>query len=1032
MNVTTVQNRPAFVDCITGQATIIVAGGRSPYTIRITAAPAGYTGRTIFYVDSDLNLDSLNAGAYTVSVTDACGATAPTQGLTVTSLTSADGFGFTMYQPVTGNCNLVAFKDIGSTNPELNTYRYEGEVEMAFTVDGVTSTYRAANLTPDTIALSNGKSISDLGGATVGVSFRAKCGSILTTSRVMPVPQIRRQIEYNCNVNFNLNFDVYYGQSMMCYPLYVTLKNKLTNQYRYDTIKAYQGADAQHIMRNLDFGDYTFSVKGIDGKEFTPYTDFTVTPPGTASPYSVTVDATYSSIGKQGYAIFGIYKTSLFTAGTKIEVIGPANMNFVYNVPDNVGSIVYLMNNNEIAYFPVGNYLLRVTDNCGTYDIPVTVRQQDVHVYKWQYTTKQACEGLGVTVTGEAYFQNDTIPLYYAILSPRQYYSVVPAGEEVILPLPGTYRIGVSGTSSSVQDFEDRNTFTVTYENKALGIDANQSIGWVCPRQPKDLGTIWAFGVNGVRSQYGSGYTFQLAEEGNGATGPYLATNATGIFTATAQGPFKLTANKTYDIRISDTCGASAIQPIKIIDFATAQVVSTDRSEYCIGETVKFNVLNLPTNAKHFYWRYPNGEEHVGELTIYNFRVKDTGTYRVAITSDMCQDSIIGTVHVGVTPYLEICYSAVTDTSVNPYKYSLLGNWRPVRSYTYYTARAEADPNQPTNIRTDGAYNDFEAFWTIKNGKWTTNKADNWVWNAESTIFNAKGFELENKDPLGRFNAGLYGYGNAIPTAVVQNSRYQEAAFEGFEDYYFDNNNCDTVCPVGRRFDFSSYKSRIDSTQRHTGRYSIRVAPGDTVGVISPVLSTAGETGLPTFNETTILCNNTTSSVLKSIRANSDVILPSFAPLSGKKIVFSAWVKEMQDCSCTSYESNQVSLAVTNNSNGTSTVLKIKPTGAIIDGWQRFEQVLDLPAGSTGFSVVLIATGSTTVYYDDIRVHPYNANMKSFVYDARNLRMMAELDENNYATFFEYDDDATLTRVKKETERVVKTIKETRSALIKE
>ena len=45
---------------------------------------------------------------------------------------------------------------------------------------------------------------------------------------------------------------------------------------------------------------------------------------------------------------------------------------------------------------------------------------------------------------------------------------------------------------------------------------------------------------------------------------------------------------------------------------------------------------------------------------------------------------------------------------------------------------------------------------------------------------------------------------------------------------------------------------------------------------------------------------------------------------------------------------------------------------------------------------------------------------------------MAELDENNYATFYEYDDDGTLIRVKKETERGIKTIKETRSALLKE
>jgi hypothetical protein len=57
--------------------------------------------------------------------------------------------------------------------------------------------------------------------------------------------------------------------------------------------------------------------------------------------------------------------------------------------------------------------------------------------------------------------------------------------------------------------------------------------------------------------------------------------------------------------------------------------------------------------------------------------------------------------------------------------------------------------------------------------------------------------------------------------------------------------------------------------------------------------------------------------------------------------------------------------------------------------------------------------------------------MKSYVYNPVNLRLMAEMDENNYATFYEYDDEGTLIRVKKETERGIMTIKETRSALMK-
>jgi hypothetical protein len=78
----------------------------------------------------------------------------------------------------------------------------------------------------------------------------------------------------------------------------------------------------------------------------------------------------------------------------------------------------------------------------------------------------------------------------------------------------------------------------------------------------------------------------------------------------------------------------------------------------------------------------------------------------------------------------------------------------------------------------------------------------------------------------------------------------------------------------------------------------------------------------------------------------------------------------------------------------------------------------------------MATSSSTAVNFDDIRFEPFNSSMKSFVYDPATLRLMAELDENNYATFYEYDDDGTLSRVKKETQRGIQTIKETRSYLI--
>ena len=54
--------------------------------------------------------------------------------------------------------------------------------------------------------------------------------------------------------------------------------------------------------------------------------------------------------------------------------------------------------------------------------------------------------------------------------------------------------------------------------------------------------------------------------------------------------------------------------------------------------------------------------------------------------------------------------------------------------------------------------------------------------------------------------------------------------------------------------------------------------------------------------------------------------------------------------------------------------------------------------------------------------------MKTYVYDPVNLRLVSQLDENNYASFYEYDDEGTLIRTKAETKQGIKTITETRSA----
>jgi len=374
------------------------------------------------------------------------------------------------------------------------------------------------------------------------------------------------------------------------------------------------------------------------------------------------------------------------------------------------------------------------------------------------------------------------------------------------------------------------------------------------------------------------------------------------------------------------------------------------------------------------------------------------------------------------------CYSAITDTVVNPYQYGILGNFRQQRSYVYYGRRKEADLTTAASIRTAGTISNFAPFWTIQNGRWAPSyDTSRWVWNSQSSLFNRKGFELENYDPLGRYNAGIYGYQLTLPTAIIQNSRYQESAFDGFEDYAYVANSCNTLCPESRPFDFTPYLSRITNEAAHTGLYSLRIDKDS--AVLMPVALSAAAPADQQLGAS-LVPDNCTTTRLEGIRATANSILPPFSPFAGKKMLIGGWVKEANSCTCQNYSRDHIVVKFSRPSGDTS--ITLSPSGNMIEGWQRYEVMINVPPSATSMVLQLQASDSSTTYFDDIRIHPFNAEMKSYVYNPVNLRLMAEMDENNYATFYEYDDDGTLIRVKKETERGIQTIKETRSALLKD
>lgn len=158
----------------------------------------------------------------------------------------------------------------------------------------------------------------------------------------------------------------------------------------------------------------------------------------------------------------------------------------------------------------------------------------------------------------------------------------------------------------------------------------------------------------------------------------------------------------------------------------------------------------------------------------------------------------------------------------------------------------------------------------------------------------------------------------------------------------------------------------------------------------------------------------------------------SFAPIPGKEYFLSAWTKEGNDINVLTYEHPEISIQFPNPIEAnTFTVDPFKPSGPIIEGWQKIEGRFTVPEDAVSIEIILGNTGSDEVYFDDIRVHPVEANMKSFVYDPVSMRLVAELDENNFFTKYEYNKQGKLTRIKKETERGVKTIQESRQGPVK-
>jgi hypothetical protein len=382
-----------------------------------------------------------------------------------------------------------------------------------------------------------------------------------------------------------------------------------------------------------------------------------------------------------------------------------------------------------------------------------------------------------------------------------------------------------------------------------------------------------------------------------------------------------------------------------------------------------------------------------------------------------------------------ICMGAV----INPYLRGVRGVWHPKRSLVYYDQRSNAQAPELTNARKDGTYSTFNSYWSCNSPNMTASSNSKWTWTSEVTQYSPFGFEIENQDALLVHSAALYGYNNSFPTAVASNAKFTEIGYDGFEDYDLLNrylqNNYSSGNPVGVNMhwiikDATGSDIAMSTAEHHTGWYSLPVTKG------SNDLLTAKIKGCntPTFNATDFLQYFVKP---EDCIGNFEPSNPVY-PNTTSDYYLSVWVNEKNDCGDIAWNNSTsaritITFGVSDNSSPLPIVLK--PDGPVIDGWQKIEGKVSIPLNASSINISLqggtkynFAQNSYT-YFDDLRFHPYKSNMKSFVYDPVSLRLMAILDENNYATFYEYDEEGKLVRQKKETAKGIITTKESRTSL---
>ncbi|MCK4662304.1 MAG: hypothetical protein KAT68_05525 [Bacteroidales bacterium] len=356
-----------------------------------------------------------------------------------------------------------------------------------------------------------------------------------------------------------------------------------------------------------------------------------------------------------------------------------------------------------------------------------------------------------------------------------------------------------------------------------------------------------------------------------------------------------------------------------------------------------------------------------------NMLTQTAASYTYLLNTD---ESVAGILSAGIQTWNKDWNYRYYDKTTYKYDDELTTDvWRKHKTFTW-----------KGDINADGTY-----LWTDNNADgiyeqdyiWDYTDAQNinrgWQKTSEVTRYNHYSAPLEAMDINGNFASGKYDPNENYVIANVSNANYRSFAYSGFETEKTLSGN---IVDFGGEIVNETNAERIENEGNilpHTGKYLIKVS---------------GEWG-PKYK------GETESSGNKGMQ-------------KGRKYRASVWVHKNSP--------NGAALAI--HMQGTPDyydfIEKNSEEGIVFGNWILLNLDFDIPSNyvSSDDDVIVYLKNNdagTPAYFDDFRVHPIDAPMASYVYDEQTGSVTAILNNENIASYFDYDEAGRLIRTWKET-----------------